>query len=48
MMKYSSLGGKAARVIYPSIVYAEIKENSIEMSMQLRMERSVKSGKRVF
>lgn len=42
MMKHSLLCGKAAKVIYTSILHAEIKENGIEIPMQLCMERSVK------
>lgn len=42
MMKHSLLCGKAAKVIYTSILCAEIKENGIEILMQLCMERSVK------
>lgn len=42
MMKHSLLCGKAAKIIYTSIPRTEIRENGVEMPIQLCMERAVK------
>lgn len=43
-MKHSLLCGKAAKMIYTSILHTEIKENGVEMPIQLWMERALKHG----
>lgn len=44
MMKHSLLCGKAAKMIYTSVLHTEIKENGVEMPIQLQMERALKHG----
>lgn len=44
MMKHSLLCGKAAKMIYTSILHTEIKENGVEMPIQFWMERALKHG----
>lgn len=43
-MKHSSLVGKAARVIYTSMLCAEIEENGAEMPTRARVQPCVRQG----